>query len=232
MMDWFKKILYASWFIPGSLILCGGFWMGYYEHSSTELQQTENSFQRQNRSVYSEGNTETRHKFAVSYEMKDTQSPPLSIPKENLYPNGNPPYVDILSLADAKYGKHKKILKVNTQKDISLKNELDALKLDKNNQKELPTSLKNPEKQRQAVKMLTDTYKVFDEHIDIATQVVNDAVANGSRTEDEINEALEAIEQMKRGRRMVIDKIQILENAHDTEENESTENAEDTLYSE
>lgn len=222
MKPWLSRLLNSTWAIPTSVLALGGFWVASLEEADKEIRTIENDIQITRRDILSDQvqrlNNEWRLKQVNTTD--NGQAPQLVLYRENLYPQGNPPYKDLVGQK-----KKKKIKRSATANlDKKLKDELAALKLVRQKRKvNLPRSLDNPVKKRKAIKMLADTYKIFNRDIDVATEVVQDAIDNNSRTEDEINEALEAINQMKKGRRMLIEKIQIIEEASEDDDDGDTD---------
>ncbi len=228
MSSWLSRIVNSGLIIPTSVLALGGFWVFSIDETDSEIQKLETKLQLARRDVIQEHHVDraNQHWRRVA-ELDQGQAKQLVVKKENLYPYGNPPYKDLVAASTKKT-----IRKTKLERDSKLDEELEAMRLTKKKKaKNLPRSLNDPVKRRKAIKMLTDTYKVFDRDIEVATQVVQDAIDNNSRTEAEINEALEAINQMKRGRQMLIEKIQVIEDAQGDEEETSAEE-DDLLFGE
>lgn len=224
--------IWEKFWLPGSILIFGGFIAWSSADFQDDVQRTENHLRRLKTGVLSDSEP---IRWQYRPRAAEAQARAVQFQKENMYPYGNPPYKDILRIASRR--NHKPVRKAEKliNRPAELEAELEALENDQDADLQLPSSLKrDPEKRKEALKMYTDTYKVFERQIQIATEVVKDAAATGSRTEKEINEALEAIEQMKRGRRMVIDRIRVIEKAseEETEVGEEPESFEDTLYGE
>jgi len=216
---WLSRLLNSTWIIPTSILALGGFFIGTLEDAETEIEKIESKIQSSRADLLHDSrpaHVDMALRIEAHLQSDRGQAPQLTLYKENLYPNGNPPYKNLLVEArpKVKAQKRREIL------DSTLREEIEVAKLLHKQKKKLPRSLNDPVKRRKAIKMLADTYKIFNRDINVASQVVQDAIDNNTRTEAEINEALEAIEQMKRGRHMLIEKIQIIDEADEEDHND------------
>jgi len=204
----FKKV---SSVIPLSFFLFGGYTIFQLNESKVEINNTENAIRHiineRKSYIQSDRNPVVRRRIQVLAGYQPDARP---IMYKNMYPKGNPPYKNFFAK------KHQPLTDLNLDDDSTM--DLAQDNLGPLTDRKLPDYLRNDLHKRNRVKQqILKNYQAISKDVEISKRIIQREINQGSRTEAEIKEALEALEKKKEAQEMLMEDMQVIQQAENNE---------------